>query len=202
MTGKVLKLRDVRLSFAQDLFVPRAFKDEAGKVKKYRCKLLIPKDHPQIQSVKDEIFRLAKEEWKDKAEAVLGSIKGNKQNMAFLDGDLQLYDGFAGNYSISASRRELDGPPLLLRANPGTKDNPNKATASELYSGSYVISHISFWTWSKNGYSMNCNLLGLQVYRPGEAFSGGGTSSNVEEFGNEDTAPVAQPTGTAADMFS
>ncbi len=192
MTGIKLMLKDVRLAMTQDLFVPAAFKNTGGAPKKYRCKLLIRKDHPQILEVKNEIMRLAKEEWKDRAAAIIESIKGNKQNMAFLDGDLSLYEGFPGNYSISATRREKDGAPTFVRANPGTKDSPNIAGPNELYSGSFVNASISFWTWSKDGYSMNCNLLGLQEYRKGEAFAGGGTASApVSEFANEETVAAA-----------
>lgn len=200
-TGKVLKLRDVRLAFIQDLFIPRAYKDDPTKKKKFKCKLLIGKEHPQIDEVKEELSRLATEVWKEKAANIINSIKGDRQRFAFLDGDLSNYEGFPGNYSIAASN---DTKPLFLHANPGTKENPNLITQESgvLYSGAFVIAHISFWTWDKSGPQVNCNLLGLQFYRPGEAFSGGGTSSKVEEFGNEDTSPVAQPTGASSNMFA
>lgn len=188
MTGNDLMIKNARIAFTQDLFIPRAFKNEAGKPEKHRAKLLVPKDHPQIPEIMNEIARLAREEWKEKADQIMASIKGNKQSMALLDGDLQLYEGFAGNYSINATRRKSDGSPLFLRANPGTKANPNFATAEELYSGAFANAHISFWTWSKNGFSMNCNLLGLQVAggKKGEPFSGTGSSS-VDVYANEDT---------------
>lgn len=186
MTGNELMVRNVRLAFTQDLFIARAFKDEAGKPKKRRAKLLIGKNDPQVPGIMAEIARLAKEEWKDKADQIMLSIKGNKQSMAILDGDLQLYDGFKDHYSINATRREQDGSPLFLRANPGTVEKPNLATAEELYSGAYVNAHISFWTWSKNGFSMNCNLLGLQFYRKGDPFSSGTAASSISAYKNEE----------------
>ena len=53
MTGKTLMLKNVRLAFTQNLFVPTSFKDQADKPKKYSCKLLIRKDHPQIAPRRD-----------------------------------------------------------------------------------------------------------------------------------------------------
>jgi hypothetical protein len=184
MTGKVLKLRDVRLAFTQNLFTPGSYKNEAGKPKKYKCKLLIPKNHPQIGEVKEELLRLATEEWKDKAVNILASIKGDRQRFCLADGDLATYEGFAGNYSLGAAN---SAKPLYLDRNPGTKQAPNLITeeSGKLYSGCYVIAHVSFWTWSKSGPQINANLLGLQLFRDGEAFSGGGVAS-LDEFANED----------------
>jgi hypothetical protein len=186
MTGESLKIKGVRLMFVQDLFTARAYKDEAGKPKKFRCKLGIPKNHPQLPDVMKEIHRLAVADWKeDKADQILASIKGNNQKMAFLDGDSLLFEGAKDHYIINASRRETDGMPLYVKPNPGTKEKPNLITAADgmLYSGAFVNANVSFWTWSKSGYSMNCNLLGLQFDHKGEAFSGIGTTS-IEEFGN------------------
>lgn len=198
MTGKVLKLKDVRLAFTKNLFVPGSYQDQADKPKKFKAKFLIPKDHPQIQEVKDEIMRLATEEWKDKAQSVLVSIRDNPMKFAFSDGDKKDYEGFAGNFCISAANATK---PLYLRANPGTKERPNLITAEsgELYSGCRVVAHVSFWTFNKSGAQMNCNLLGVQFYAPGEAFSGGGTTS-TDEFGNEESVVVGA--SSAADMFS
>lgn len=184
MTGNVLKLKDVRLAFTQNLHVPAAFKNEPGKKKKYSCKLLIAKDHPQIVEVKNEILRLAKEEWKEEAEKVLKALKVENK-IALMDGDVKDYSGYAGNYYISASN---ETKPLYVDRNPGTKAAPNIITeeSGKLYSGCYVIAHISFWTQNNNwGKRVNANLLGLQLFRDGEAFSGGGVAS-VDEFGNED----------------
>src|SRR6188768_120223 len=187
MTGKVLKLKNVRLAFTKQLFTAGFFQDlpVAGRSPKFRAKFLIPKNHPQIQEVKDEINRLAAEEWKDRAAAVIDEIRYNAQKFAFADGDRKTYEGFAGNYCISATNATR---PLFLHANPGTKEKPNLITEADglLYSGAFVNAHISFWTFNKGGAQMNCNLLGVQFFRKGEAFSGGGTSS-VDEFGNEDT---------------
>ncbi len=201
VTGKEMIIKDVRLAFTKNLFVARSYKDQKDKPKKYQCQLLISKDHPQLQDVKNEILRLATEAWKEAGPQVIKSISGNKQKFAFLDGDLATYEGFPGNFSINASRKEEDGKPLFLLANPGTKDAPNLATEADLKSGYYVNVKISFWAYENEGKGMNCNLLAMQLNRKGEAFSGGGVSgASADEFGNvEEAATVG---AGAFDAFS
>lgn len=183
-TGQVLKLKDVRIAFTEHLHVAGTFQNGPGK-KKFGCKLLIGKNHLQIGDVKTEIMRLAAEEWKDKAEIVIGGLK-ESDYFAFHDGDFKEWDGFPGNYYINAKNATK---PTYVHKDPGTKENPNLITAEsgKLYSGCYVNAIISFWTWLKPKNQMNCNLLGLQFLRDGEAFTGGGTAS-TDEFSNEEPA--------------
>lgn len=198
VTGKVLRLKDVRLAFTDNLFVAGSYKNEAGKQKTYSCKLLIAKDHPQIGEVKTELARLAVEAWADKAEAVVRALRA--ENKAGLyDGDVKAYDGYENCYYVSASNKTK---PLYVDRNPGTKAAPNLITAEsgKLYSGCYVVAHISFWAQKNSfGNRINTNLLGLQLFRDGEAFSGGGVAS-VDAFANEDDG--AQTVTAGADMFT
>src|SRR4051812_17999297 len=128
MTGNKLRLKNVRLAFTRDLFHARSYQDEAGKVKKYKCKLIIAKDHPQIAEIKAEIVRCAQEAWPKNYQQVLESIKNNAMKFAWGDGDLKAWEGFPGSNYLSVSRRESDGLPLYVRANPGTKEKPNVIT--------------------------------------------------------------------------
>lgn len=187
MTGNVMKLKDVRLMFTKNLHTAGSYQDGPG-TKKFRTKFALDKNHPQLADVKAELNRIAVEEWKDRAGSILTAIKDNDQKMAFINGDLKQWEGAAGNYIITASNPQR---PLYLRANPGTVQAPNLITAEsgELYSGCYVVAHVSFWTWNKPSPQINCNLLGVQFYRKGEAFSGGGTAS-LSEFGNVDSTPT------------
>lgn len=192
MTGKVLKLKDVRLAFTQNLFVAGAYKNEPGKKKKFSAKFLIAKNHPQILEVKNEIVRLATEEWKDKAESVIKMLKAENK-IALMDGDLKDYDGYKDHFYISASNETK--PLYLDRAKNKVEESDGK-----LYSGCYVIAHISFWTQNNTfGKRINANLLGVQLYRDGEAFSGGGTAS-VDEFENVDDG--SSTVEASSDLFT
>jgi hypothetical protein len=206
MTGEKLKLKNVRLAFTQNLFTPGSYKNEPGKKKKYSAKFLIPKlgpdglVNPVVVAIKDELMRLATLEWKDKVEQVIKELRAENK-ICLYDGDIKSYDGYAGHYYISASN---ETKPLYLRANPGTKDKPNLITeeSGELYSGCYVVAQISFWTQNNSfGKRINANLLGVQFYRPGEAFSGGGTAS-VDEFEAVDGETNTVGGGSASDLFT
>lgn len=203
MTGNTLYIKGARLAFTDHLFVPAAYKNDPTKPKKYSCKLLIPKTHPQIPQINEEIARLALLEWKDDAARALNEMK-TENRLPLYDGDIKKYDGYQGHFFLSASN---EAKPTFVRANPGTKEHPNFITdPNELYSGCYVISAVSFWTQpSKNGWGIriNTNLKGLQFYRPGEAFRGAGASS-LDEFGSveEETPGNVVGTSTLAAMLA
>lgn len=203
MTGNKLRINNVRLAFTRDLYHARSHKDDPTKPKKYKCKIIVPPDHPQTNEIKQEITRCAIEAWKEQAKMKLESIKGNSQRFAWRDGNLTTWEGFPGNFYLSLARRESDGLPLYVRANPGTKEKPNLIleASHELYSGCFVNASVSFWTFDKDGALMNCNLLGLQFHSKGEAFSGGDTSS-ADEFENNDAdSKIVQPVGADVSAF-
>ena len=50
------------------------------------------------------------------------------------------------------------------------------------YSGCYVNAFVEFWTQDNNyGKRVNATLLGVQFYRDGESFSGGGVA-DTDDF--------------------
>lgn len=198
MTGQKLMLKNVRLMFTQNLFKAGSYKNQDGP-KKFKCKFAIEKTDPQVATLQGEIMRLAKEQWPDKAAAIIGSIKGNPMKFCLADGDLKDHAGYAGTVILSAGNSIK---PILLQANPGTASNPNLVTEESgiLYSGCYVNASVSFWTYVKDGPGLYCNLEGVQFNRKGEAFAGGSVAS-ASEFGNGDEA--LETVGAAADsMFT
>lgn len=199
MTGNLIKIINARICFTEHLMTPDSYKSDPTKPKKYSCKLLVEKTNPVVPTIAAELLRLAREEWKDQAEAVIKTLKAENK-ICFYDGDNKQYDGFAGNYYISAANSKK---PLFLRANPGTKDNPNLITdPSELYSGCYTVAHISFWTQNNSwGKRINANLMGLQFYRPGDAFASGSVS-NIDEFEQVDDEKSGGVLVNAASMFT
>lgn len=189
-----------RLSFTDDLFVARPYKGDKDKKSFYSCQLLIPKQHPQVGEITSELTRLAREAYGAEADQIVKGMRAEGK-IAFGDGDNKRYEGYAGNYFIRAKNEKL---PTYLRANPGTKDNPNRITSpTELPSGCFVAAYISFWAMNNDwGQRLNCNLLGLQFYKPGEAFSGGGVSAPVDEFETLDEGPDTLGAVAGADMFT
>lgn len=69
----ILKLKNVRLAFSQNLFRPGA--QQAGQTPKYGCALLIGKEDPQVSTIKQAIIATAKEKWgPEKAEKLLKAL--------------------------------------------------------------------------------------------------------------------------------
>jgi hypothetical protein len=187
-----VKLTDVRLFFPK-LFTPEAFKNEEGKEKNYQARFGILKDSPLMKIVQAAIIATAKAKWNDKAELVIKQLRAENKICVY-DGDVKTTEGFAGNFVISANRKQKEGRPLLL-------DRSRNVLAEDtgvLYSGCYVNAVVRFWAQDNGwGKRINASLHGVQFFKAGEAFSGGGTTS-VDEF---DAAPDETVGGGSDSMF-
>ena len=171
--GRIL-LKDVRLSFP-NLFEPTTVNGE-GKPR-YSATFILPADHPQLEEIRQKIEAVAREKWKDKATAILhGLYKTGK--VALHDGDEKAqYDGFAGNFFITASAPENAAPIVIDRDR-----SPLTQRSGRPYAGCYVNASIEFWA-QDNAYGkrINCTLRGVQFYKDGDSFSVGRPAS-ADEF--------------------
>lgn len=166
-----LQLKNVRAAFVR-VFTPEDFNGDGNE--KFSMTLLLPKDHPQIEEIKKGMQEVAKEKWGDKAAAVYKQIQVNNK-LALADGDTKDTDGFAGNYYISTSSKQR---PLVIDAD----KTPLVEADGRPYSGCYVNAIIELWAQDNNyGKRINAQLKGVQFYRDGDAFSGGGVAS-ADEF--------------------
>lgn len=156
-------LKNVRLSFP-DLFKPS---EQFGN---YGAQLIIS-NQADVAKIEAEMLRVATEKWGAKAEAILKSAKaGNK--VCLKDGDTKAeYDGYAGNMILSANNSQR--PPVVNRDR-----TPITADDGIVYSGCYVNAIVKIWaqdnTWGKR---INASLDGVQFFKDGESFSGGGVAS-------------------------
>jgi len=181
-----VKLNDVCLFFP-DLFDAVQFKGEGNP--RYGCNLGLPKGGPQEKLLEDAIRQVATEAWKDKAAAMVKGFRGNSNKFCLIDGDAVTYDGAQGLMVLSARRPKKNGRPVLYdrRKNPLTEDD------GTLYSGCYVNVMVDVWAQVKDYPGIRCQLLGVQFYRDGDAFSGGARVSDddfedlgvTEEAGEE-----------------
>lgn len=167
-----LKLNNVRASFVR-IFTPEEFNGDGNP--KFSCVFILPKDHPQIAEIKKAMTAVAKEKWGDKAEAIYKQLQANNK-LALADGDLKPeLEGYPGNYFISSSSKQR---PLVIDAN----KEPLVEADGKPYSGCYVNAIVEFWAQDNNyGKRINAQLKGVQFYRDGDAFSGGGVAS-ADEF--------------------
>jgi hypothetical protein len=166
-----VKLTNVRLSFP-DLFEPRPFKP--GDTPKFKATFLIPKDSPQIKTVKDAILAVAKEKWPKDYQKIVNSIQGNANKFCFQDGDNKTYDGYEGMMALTAGNK----------TRPGIFDRDRSPLAKDdgrPYAGCYVNGVIELFAYDNSGNGIAASLTGVQFHKDGEAFSGGRPAS-ADEF--------------------
>lgn len=196
VTGRI-KLEGVRLSFAQDLFVPGEVKsdgevvlDKSGNpVLKYSSNFLIPKDGdltavvngkrmPIMNGLKQaKIDAIAKKLGDEKAK----TLKIKSSAYAVKDGDEENYDGYEGNWYVSANNTRK--PKVIGR-------DKRALTESDgiIYSGCYVNAIVTLWyqpAGQKNGnpvpHAVYASLEAVQFVRDGEAFGAPGVDVD-EDF--------------------
>jgi len=171
--GRIL-LKDVRLAFPQ-LFEPTTVNGE-GKPR-YSATFIVPADHPQIDEIRQKIEAVAREKWKDKAAAMLHSLYKTGK-VALHDGDEKAqYDGFAGNFFVTASAQENAAPTVIDRDR-----SPLTQRSGRPYAGCYVNASLEFWA-QDNAYGkrINAQLRGVQFLRDGDSFSAG-RPADADEF--------------------
>jgi hypothetical protein len=163
-----IKLTNVRLSFAQ-LFDAKTVNGEGKPA--FSATFLIKPNDPQVKMINEAIDAVAKEKWGAKADANL-KIMRTADKVCLHNGDLKAnYDGFEGMLFVSA-RNPIR--PLVVDAN----KTPLTAENGKPYSGCYVNASIELWPQDNNyGKRVNATLMGVQFFRGGESFSGGGVAS-------------------------
>jgi hypothetical protein len=150
----------------------------AGEGKpRYSAALLLEQDHPQLEAINKAIEAIAKDKWKDKAVAVLNGLR-KTDKVALHDGDTKTqYDGFAGNWFISAAAQENAPPTVVDQAR-----NPLGPKSGKPYAGCYVNASLEFWAQDNQyGKRVNCTLRGIQFYKDGDSFSAG-RPADADEF--------------------
>jgi hypothetical protein len=167
-----IKLNGVRLSFPQ-LFEATTVNGE-GKPAFSAAFLISPKD-PQVAAINAAIDAVAKEKWGAKAEANIKAMRA-ADKVCLHSGDLKSnYDGFEGNLYVSA-RNSMR--PLVIDVN----KSPLTEQDGKPYAGCYVNASIELWAQDNNyGKRVNATLMGVQFYKDGESFTGGGVA-DTDDF--------------------
>ena len=169
--GRIM-LKNVRLAFPK-LAKAEAFNDGEPK---YGAALIMGPDHPQLAEVKAKMLAAAVDKWKDKAKVALASLE-KTDKLALHDGDTKgQYDGFPGNFFISANADEGKAPTLVDRDR-----TPLPQTTGRIYAGCYVNVSLDFWAQdNKYGKRVNAQLRGVQFWQDGDAFSSGRPADSDE----------------------
>jgi hypothetical protein len=174
MSDQELRLNNVRLAFADAIFQAKAGGDGEGKPA-FSCTFILPPNHPDLPKLKAAMTAAANAKWGEKAgETLKRLIAGDK--VCLRNGDSKSdYDGFAGNFYVSARSNVR---PLVIDGD----RTPLTESDGKPYSGCFVNGKIAVWAQdNKFGKRINAQLQGVQFFRDGDAF-GGGRPASVDEF--------------------
>lgn len=183
-----LKLRKVRVSFADGLFKAKAM--EAGQTPKYGADfLLVPGSTVHVVDINGKetpiepmaaLLQVADETWKGKGKEMLVALEASKKCLR--DGNKRVnkagepYADYAGLLYFSAKNKAQ--PSLFnLARQPITHDD------GTIYSGCYVTAVIDVYGLAdpkKKG--VHSSLLGVQFTGAGEAFAGSGSRADESDF--------------------
>lgn len=160
---------------------------------KFRARLMFDPDSDWgkesikiIRATRKEVA-VVKFKGKAKAEAILDTIKGDKNKESWFENDYrnqegEVTEGFEGMFHLSTL---ADEQPLMLdrdRAELSKRDG-------RLYSGCYVVAKIDIWGQDNaHGKGMRATILGLQFWKDGVGFSGAKRAKvdDFEDLGVED----------------
>jgi hypothetical protein len=184
-----IKLRDVRLAFPS-LWVATAPKNTPDGQKAFSASFILPKTHPQLKELEAAIAAVAKEKWAAKADAILKALKAADKTCLHSGDSKSEYEGYEGNLFVSARSQ----------VRPSCFDGQRNEISQQdgvLYSGCYVVANLEIWAMENSfGKRINAQLRGVQFFKKGDAFAGGGSAADADEF-DEIGAPAEEDDLTA-----
>jgi len=161
-----MQIKNLRISYP-NIYRPSAF--APGQDEKYSATFITPKGSEAHQAIEAEIDRVIKEKWPKKVPANL--------KICLRDGDEKEQDGFGQEVMFfNASSKKRPGV-FDKDTSPLTEDD------GKPYAGCYVNSIVNFWAQDNNyGKRINASLEGIQFYKDGDGFGGGGRVAQAADF--------------------
>jgi hypothetical protein len=187
-----------RLSFAQNLFKPRAAQD--GAKTKYGCTLIFAKEHRA--ALEKHVAAVIREQWGDKGieRAKQGLIKS-----PFLAGDGkearnkesgELHPGMGPDVFFVRTSANEDRPPVVRYKDPNIP-----ATPEDVYSGCRGFAVINAFAWhnDQNGDGVSFGIQYFQKTEDDERIGGSGQVDPEKWFEKiDDTGDAPEETKTGA----
>lgn len=192
--GIKVMVKNVRLAFPV-LWKAEAFQGGDGP-KAFSASFPIDPKSANVALIENAIKEVAKEEWKDKFEAILKKLKSDKRvcysrdEKTSAEGDP--YDGFEDMYSITA--RNKTRPLIMDRDKTQLTEEDGKP-----YGGCYVDVLLEIWAQKgKWGKRVNASLKAVRFLEDGDAF-GAGAQASADDFDDLADTEVADSTEDGAD---
>jgi hypothetical protein len=161
-------VQNVRISFP-DLFIARKQSDTA-EVEKFAGTFLIPAGSALEKQIDAACLAAAEKKWPGKGAQVIKSIAGNNMRYCFRPEGEKDYQGYEGNRFFKATNTSR--PTVLDR-----DKAPLVQADGKPYSGCYVNASVEFYAYDNNGKGIAATLKGVQFFKDGDAFTGGGVAS-------------------------
>lgn len=141
---------------------------------KYKAVLLIPKDSPQVKSIKQQIIKLLNDETKGKGAAIWEQIKAQANKCCFRDGD-QIIE-MAANPDTYSNYEGMMAFTAQSKTRPGLFDKdgetPLDSKDGRPYAGCYVNAFVELFAYNSGGWGVSAGLAGVQFAEDGDAFGG------------------------------
>ena len=171
-----IKLLNVRIAFAHDLWVATNKSDDKNAAPKFGCTFLIDPADPQIRAINAAIDAACTEKFGAKGAAILKVMRATEK-AGLRDGDLKTYAGYPGNMYLSCSNTMR---PTIL-----DKDKTQLVQADgKPYSGCFVNASVEVWAYDhvKGGKGISATVLGVQFNGDGDKFGSGSGVASEDEF--------------------
>ena len=175
-------IRDARAAFPE-VFEASQYQNQGPF--QYRNTFLIEPTNPCKAEIDAAIKEVAKAKWGAKADAILPEILLDKKACCFIDGNRRAYNGFAGNWALTATRNQDAGRPAVVDRN----KSPLSAQDGKIYSGAWVNGIVEIWAQDNSfGKAIRATLVTVQFVKDGESFGGAApaTAEGLDDLGFED----------------
>lgn len=163
-------LRKVRIAFP-NLFEPKTVNGE-GVPAYSACFIIDGSDAEQVERVKLAMKAVGEAKWQSKWPLVHKELSA-KDRLAMHEGATKAaYDGFDGNFFISA--RTSNKKPVIVDRDA----SPLSMLDGKIYAGCFVNASIDLWAQDNNyGKRINAALRGVQFVKEGQPFGDASTSA-------------------------
>lgn len=167
-----IKIVNARLAFPQ-LFEAKTVNGEGEPA--FSGAFLFAPDHPCKKEIEAGIEAVGLAKWGTKWPAIKKQmITADKTCLHNGDSKAE-YAGYEGNLYVSTRNKTR---PLVIDRD----KSPLTAADGKPYAGCYVHASIELWAQdNKYGKRINASLMGVQFYKDGDAFAGGG-SADPDDF--------------------